>query len=188
VNLFEVLVLAVGLSMDAFAVAICKGLAMKKAEFKSALIVGLWFGGFQGLMPTIGYIIGKQFSSYIDRFDHWIAFVLLAIIGGNMIKESLSKDEEAVQGSLAFKVMLSMAVATSIDAMAAGVSFSFTETIVPIYLAAPMIALSTLLISMFGVKIGNVFGSKYKSKAELVGGCMLILLGLKMLLQGIGVM
>lgn len=184
----EIIVLAIGLSMDAFAVAICKGLAMNKVSFKSALIVGTWFGGFQALMPTIGYFIGKQFSNYIDKYDHWIAFFLLAIIGGNMIKESFSKEEEAVQGSLGFKVMLTMAVATSIDAMAAGVSFSFSGIVLPIYITVALIGLITLAFSMVGVTIGSVFGDRYKSRAELLGGIMLTLLGIKMLLEGLGIL
>lgn len=184
----EILVLAIGLSMDAFAVAICKGLAMNKVNFKSALIVGAWFGGFQALMPAIGYFIGRSFSSYIDKYDHWIAFILLAIIGINMIREAFSKDEEDVQGSLAFKVMLTMAIATSIDAMAAGVSFSFSGIVLPIYITVAIIGLITLAFSMVGVRIGSVFGDKYKSKAELAGGIMLVLLGIKMLLEGLGIM
>lgn len=187
-GIIELLVLAVGLSMDAFAVAICKGLAMEKTQLKSASIVGLWFGGFQALMPAIGYLIGKQFSSYIDKYDHWIAFILLLIIGGNMIRESFSKEEEVVQASLAFKVMFAMAVATSIDAMAAGVSFSFSGVVIPIYAAVALIGCITFLLSTLGVKIGSIFGNKYKSKAELVGGIMLVLLGLKMLLEGIGLL
>lgn len=186
-GVLDIIILAIGLSMDAFAVAICKGLAMKKVNFKSALIVGLWFGGFQAIMPTIGYFIGKQFSNYIDKYDHWIAFVLLAIIGINMIREAFSKEEEHVQSSLAFKVMLTMAVATSIDAMAAGVSFSFSGMVFPIYITVTIIGLITLMFSMAGVRIGSVFGDKYKSKAELVGGIILVFLGIRMLLEGLAV-
>lgn len=184
----EIIILAIGLSMDAFAVSICKGLAMNKTNVKSSLIVGIWFGGFQALMPAIGYLIGKSFSAYIDKYDHWIAFVLLAIIGINMIREAFSKEEEDVQGSLAFKVMLTMAIATSIDAMAAGVSFSFSGIALPIYITVVIIGLITLAFSMVGVRIGSVFGDKYKSKAELVGGVMLVLLGLKILLEGLGIL
>lgn len=185
--IIETLLLAIGLSMDAFAVAICKGLAMKKISFKNAFIVGIWFGGFQALMPTIGYIIGKQFEKYIDTFDHWIAFILLCIIGINMIREAFSKEEEEVECSLAFKVMFVMAVATSIDAMAAGISMSVSENILPIYIAVSMIGVTTCILSMIGVKIGNVFGTKYKSKAELCGGIILCGLGIKMLVEGLGI-
>lgn len=183
-NLFSLFLIALGLSMDAFAVAICKGLAMQKITIKKALIVGLWFGGFQGLMPAIGYLLGSQFESYIINIDHWIAFVLLFIIGGNMIKEALSKDEEPASESLAFKEMIVLALATSIDALAVGVTFAFLKVqIVP---AVLFIGVITFTLSSLGVKIGNIFGSRYKSKAELAGGIILILMGCKILLEHLG--
>ena len=189
-NLIEIVLLAVSLSMDAFAVALCKGLALKKINLKSCMIVGLWFGSFQGLMPLIGYLLGSTFADKITSIDHWIAFVLLAIIGGNMIKESLDKDEEKVDASLGFKTMLVMAIATSIDALAVGVSFAFTEFNPNwfVYIAFVMIAVITCILSAFGVKLGNIFGTKYKSKAEFAGGLILILLGLKILLEGLGIL
>ncbi len=183
-NLFSLFLIALGLSMDAFAVAICKGLAMQKITIKKALIVGIWFGGFQGLMPAVGYLLGTQFESYITNIDHWIAFVLLFIIGGNMIKEALSKDEEPASESLAFKEMLVLALATSIDALAVGVTFAFLKVqIVP---AVLFIGCITFVLSSIGVKIGNIFGSRYKSKAELAGGIILILMGGKILLEHLG--
>ena len=183
-NLFSLFLIALGLSMDAFAVAICKGLAMQKITIKKALIVGIWFGGFQGLMPAVGYLLGTQFESYITNIDHWIAFVLLFIIGGNMIKEALSKDEEPASESLAFKEMLVLALATSIDALAVGVTFAFLKVqIVP---AVLFIGCITFVLSSLGVKIGNIFGSRYKSKAELAGGIILILMGCKILLEHLG--
>lgn len=185
-NLFSLFLIAVGLSMDAFAVAICKGLAMKKITIKKALIVGLWFGGFQGLMPAIGYLLGTQFEKYITNIDHWIAFVLLFIIGGNMIKEALSKEEEKANDSLAFKEMLLLALATSIDALAVGVTFAFLK--VQIIPAVSFIGVITFTLSAIGVKIGNIFGSRYKSKAELAGGIILILMGCKILLEHLGIL
>ena len=185
-NLVSLFLIAVGLSMDAFAVSICKGLAMKKISIKKALIVGLWFGGFQGLMPAIGYVLGTQFESYITNIDHWIAFVLLFIIGGNMIKEALSKEEEEANDSLAFKEMLLLALATSIDALAVGVTFAFLK--VQIIPAVSFIGVITFTLSAIGVKIGNIFGSRYKSKAELAGGIILILMGCKILLEHLGIL
>lgn len=185
-NLFSLFLIAVGLSMDAFAVSICKGLAMKKITIKKALIVGLWFGGFQGLMPAIGYLLGTQFEKYITNIDHWIAFVLLFIIGGNMIKEALSKEEEEANDSLAFKEMLLLALATSIDALAVGVTFAFLK--VQIIPAVSFIGVITFTLSAIGVKIGNIFGSRYKSKAELTGGIILILMGCKILLEHLGIL
>ena len=183
-NLFSLFLIAVGLSMDAFAVSICKGLAMQKITIKKALIVGLWFGGFQALMPAIGYLLGSQFESYITNIDHWIAFVLLFIIGANMIKEALSKEEEPTSDSLAFKEMLLLALATSIDALAVGVTFAFLKVqIVP---AVLFIGVITFTLSALGVKIGNIFGCRYKSKAELAGGIILILMGCKILLEHLG--
>lgn len=188
-SIFEIILLGIGLSMDAFAVAVCKGLAMDKITVGKCSIVGLWFGFFQALMPFIGFWLGALFKEYIDRFDHWIAFVLLALIGVNMIKEALSKDEEGGSGgSLAFKVMLVMAIATSIDALAVGVTFAFLLSFSEMLFAILVIGVTTFLLSAVGVKIGSIFGVKYKSKAELVGGIILILLGIKILLEGLGVL
>ena len=185
-DIWTLLILAIGVSMDAFAVSICKGLAMKQIKFKHMLIVGLWFGGFQALMPLIGYFLGIQFETYITAYDHWIAFILLAFIGGNMIKEALSNEEETADASLAVKIMLVLAIATSIDALALGVTFAFLQ--VNIWEAVSFIGVVTFLFSVVGLKIGNVFGTKYKSKAEFVGGVILILLGIKILLEHLGIL
>jgi len=180
-DLLTLLTLAVGLAMDAFAVSICKGLAMREKVLKKGIIVGLWFGGFQALMPTIGFFLGTQFKDQITSIDHWIAFVLLGLIGINMVKEALSNDEEQADDSIAVKEMFMFAVATSIDALAVGITFAFLN--VHIVSAALMIGVCTFLISFVGVKIGNIFGTKYKSKAELAGGIILILLGFKILFE-----
>lgn len=182
-NLLELFLIAVGLSMDAFAVAVCKGLAMKTCTWKKSALVGLYFGVFQGGMPLIGYILGVQFQNVITSIDHWIAFILLGIIGGNMIRESRAKDDacEEADESLDVKTMVGLAIATSIDALAVGVTFAFLKVnIVP---AVSFIGSVTFLISVAGVKIGNLFGSKYKSKAELAGGMILILMGVKILVE-----
>lgn len=185
-GILELLILAVGLSMDAFAVSVCKGLSLGKIKLKHALTAGLWFGGFQALMPLIGYFLGVGFSELVSKFSHWIAFALLVIIGGNMIKEALGKDEEEnTDASMSPKNMLLLAIATSIDALAVGVTFAFLEVeIVP---AVSFIGVVTFLFSAVGVKIGSLFGTKYKSKAQIVGGVILILLGIKILLEGLGV-
>ncbi len=180
-DLLTLLTLAVGLAMDAFAVSICKGLAMREKVLKKGIIVGLWFGGFQALMPTIGFFLGTQFKDQITSIDHWIAFVLLGLIGINMVKEALSNGEEQADDSIAVKEMFMLAVATSIDALAVGITFAFLN--VHIVSAASMIGVCTFLISFAGVKIGNIFGTKYKSKAELAGGIILILLGFKILFE-----
>ena len=180
-DLLTLLTQAVGLAMDAFAVSICKGLAMREKVLKKGVIVGLWFGGFQALMPTIGFFLGTQFKDQITSIDHWIAFVLLGLIGINMVKEALSNDEEQADDSIAVKEMFMLAVATSIDALAVGITFAFLN--VHIVSAASMIGVCTFLISFVGVKIGNIFGTKYKSKAELAGGIILILLGFKILFE-----
>ena len=186
-GLLELFVVGAGLAMDAFAVSVCKGLSMRKMSIKSGCIVGGYFGFFQAMMPTIGFFLGVGFKDYIVAIDHWIAFVLLAIIGGNMIKESMESDcEECGDDDLSFKAMLPLAVATSIDALAVGVTFAFLN--VNIYLAAIIIGVTTFIISFAGVKIGNVFGLKYKSKAELAGGCILILMGLKILLEHLAIL
>ena len=180
-TLFELFVIAVGLSMDAFAVSICKGLSMQKMSWKKALVVGLYFGGFQAGMPLLGYFLGSRFQEKIMAFDHWIAFILLCLIGVNMIRESFSKEEEQTDASISFRSMVPLAVATSIDALAVGVTFAFLRVeIVP---AVSFIGIVTLLLSMAGVKAGNVFGSRYKSRAELVGGIILVLMGVKILIE-----
>ena len=226
-GLLELFILAIGLSMDAFAVSICKGLALPKINLKSAGIVGLWFGAFQALMPLIGYLLGVNFRSYIVSVDHWIAFVLLALIGANMIKEALSDDDEeeeveirnlkrgseegtigvcsldscsisptgqvalsrkdnGIKEILGFKTMFLLAVATSIDALAMGITFAFLNVnIIP---AISFIGVVTFTCSAIGVKIGNIFGLKYKSKAEIAGGVILILLGCKILIEHLGIL
>ncbi len=185
-SITEVLLLAAGLSMDAFATAVCKGLAMPKLKWNHMCIVGLWFGGFQMLMPLIGNLLGEAFAVYISSIGHWVAFVLLVIIGGNMIKEAAGGAESS-DGSLAFKSMLTMAVATSIDALAAGITFAFLiDSTAKLVMTAFVIGCTTFLFSAVGVKIGNMFGIKYKSKAELAGGIILILLGIKTLAEGLG--
>lgn len=185
-GILELLILAIGLSMDAFAVSVCKGLAMKKLEFKNMAIVGLWFGGFQALMPTIGYFLGVQFKNQITAIDHWIAFVLLGIIGVNMIKEACSKDdEEEVKANMDVKTMFMLAIATSIDALAVGITFAFLS--VNLVHAVTFIGITTFILSEVGVGIGNIFGTKYKAKAEIAGGIILILLGIKILLEHLGI-
>lgn len=188
----ELFLLAVGLSMDAFAVSVCKGLAMKKATLKAEATCGLWFGGFQALMPTIGFFLGALFADAIEAFDHWVAFALLAIIGINMLKEALEKKDESgdnpeKDADLSVKTMFLMAVATSIDALAVGISLAMVDN-VNIWLAAAFIGICTCLLSALGVKIGNVFGSRYEKKAELAGGVILTLLGVKILLEHLGVL
>lgn len=185
-NIFAILLLGIGLSMDAFAVSICKGLCMKKADIKGMAICGSWFGGFQGLMPMIGFFIGSLFAKAIEAFDHWVAFGLLALIGVNMIKESLTKEECTscdIEGAdMSVKTMFVMAVATSIDALAVGVSLSMAGN-VNIWFAAGCIAITTFILSAVGVKVGSIFGSKYEKKAEFLGGVILIILGIKILLE-----
>lgn len=185
-SLLTLFITAVGLSMDAFAVSVCKGLAMKKLSWKKAVIIGLWFGGFQALMPSIGFALGTRFERYVTAFDHWIAFVLLVFIGSNMIKEALSKEEDEANDSVDVKTMLLLALATSIDALAVGVTYAFLQVnIVP---AVSFIGIITFILSVIGVKIGNVFGLKYKAKAEIFGGAILIIMGLKILLEHLGLL
>lgn len=189
-GLIELLILAVGVSMDALAVAICKGLSQPKLKLRHCLIVGLWFGAFQALMPTIGWLLGSVFADLVYAIDHWIAFVLLAFIGGNMLRESLSKDEDEDECcecncSLAVGAMFVLAIATSIDALAVGVTLALLE--VNILAVVLSIGLCTFIISALGVKVGNVFGAKFKSKAEFLGGAVLVLMGLKILLEHLGV-
>lgn len=184
-GVWELLVLAVGVSMDAMAVSICKGLAMKKATLKNAMTCGLWFGGFQALMPLVGFFLGAIFADAIRAFDHWVAFFLLGIIGINMLKEAFEKgDSCSVQDAdLSFKTMLLMAIATSIDALAVGISLAMVLDVSKIFLAVLLIGLMTCSLSALGVKIGNVFGCKFEKKAQIAGGVILILLGTKILLE-----
>ena len=184
---YELLILAVGLAMDAFAVAVCKGLGTDKLQWKHLVIVGLWFGGFQALMPAVGYFLGATFEQYITAVDHWVAVILLSVIGSNMIKEAVTGEGECADASLGFKVMLTMAVATSIDALAVGVTFGLLPD-VNIVAAVSLIGVITFVMSAIGVKVGNVFGCRWKSRAELFGGIILILLGLKILLEHLGVL
>lgn len=184
-SLVELFVLAVGLSMDAFAVSICKGLSLGEIKPKYMCLAGVWFGGFQALMPLIGYFLGSFFTDMITKYAHWIAFVLLVLIGGNMIKEALSGEEE-VDACMDAKNMFLLAVATSIDALAVGVTFAFLQVaIVP---AVSFIGVITFVCSAIGVKIGSIFGSKYQSKAEFAGGIILILIGIKIVLSGVGIL
>lgn len=185
-GLFTLFIMAIGLSMDAFAVSICKGLAMEKISLKKMMIVGAWFGGFQALMPAAGYLLGSRFTDKITAIDHWIAFILLAYIGLSMIGEAVKCKDEKTNASLCFKEMLILAVATSIDALAVGVTFAFLS--VNILAAVSFIGIITFLCSMAGVKVGNVFGTKYKKKAELAGGLILIVLGVKILLEHLGIL
>ena len=186
-GLLELFLLAVGLSMDAFAVSVCKGLSTQKLQVKHYLIIGAWFGGFQALMPLIGYFLGSTFEKYITSVDHWVAFVLLALIGGNMLREGFSKEEENVNPSFSFKTMIVLAVATSIDALAVGITFALLPD-VNIAAAVSFIGATTFILSAIGLKVGHIFGTKYKSKAEIAGGIILILIGLKILLEHLGVL
>ncbi len=190
-GLGELLLLALGVSMDAFAVSICKGLAMKKATLKAGLTCGLWFGGFQALMPLIGFFLGALFADAIQAVDHWVAFILLAIIGFNMLKEAFEKEEccgcEEQNADLSVKTMFVMAVATSIDALAVGISLAMAGD-VNIFTAVLLIGGFTCAMSTIGVKVGNVFGSRFEKKAQLAGGLILVLLGLKILLEHLGVL
>lgn len=185
-GIIELIVLGIGLAMDAFAVAVCKGLSMSKMSWRKACIVGAYFGIFQAAMPLIGYLLGISFQDKIASIDHWIAFVLLGSIGINMIKEATSKDKESSNDSVKFKDMLILAIATSIDALAVGITFAFLK--VNILLAISLIGIITFVLSIIGVKIGNIFGDKYEKKAELAGGTILILLGIKILLEHLGIL
>ena len=184
-NILELFILAVGLSMDAFAVSICKGLSLGKIQKKHMAIAGAWFGGFQALMPLIGYFAGRFFAEKLTQYDHWVGFILLLFIGGSMIKESLCEEEES-NDAMDIKTMFLLAIATSIDALAVGVTFAFLK--VAIIPAVVFIGVVTFVCSAIGIKIGSIFGTKYKSKAELCGGIILILIGLKILLEGIGIL
>lgn len=180
-NFIEIFLIGISLAVDAFAVSICKGLSMKKYEVKKGLIIGIYFGIFQGIMPIIGYLLGTTFENLITSIDHWIAFVLLLTIGANMIREALSKYEETNNDKVDIKTMIPLAVATSIDALAIGITFAFLK--VNILTATIIITITTFILSIIGTKIGNKFGTKYKSKAEFIGGLILILMGIKILLE-----
>lgn len=191
VMFFTLLLMGVGLSMDAFAVSICKGLSMRKVNKKQCLVIGLFFGGFQALMPFIGWVLGSQFEQYITSIDHWIAFILLGLIGGKMVVEAIREKDEAVEVGkmdppLDLKEMFILAIATSIDALAVGITFAFLQ--VPIVEAISIIGITTFVISVIGVYVGNFFGNRYKKKAELAGGMILILIGLKILLEHLGIL
>lgn len=187
-SIWELLVLGIGLSMDAFAVSICKGLSTKKATLKQMGSCGLWFGGFQALMPLLGFLVGSLFAKAIESVDHWVAFVLLVFIGVNMLRESFSNEEENSDKNADFsaKTMFTMAVATSIDALAVGVSLAMAGN-VNIWIAILIIGVTTCLLSALGVKLGSVFGDKFEKKAQVAGGVILILIGLKILLEHLGV-
>ena len=189
-SIVELFLIGVGLSMDAFAVAVCQGLCMPKLNLRQGGVIALYFGGFQALMPLIGWFLGSQFAGYIQSFDHWVAFVLLALIGGNMVREALSPEEEetscAVNSKLDHKKLFMMAVATSIDALAIGVAFAFMDVL--ILPAVSLIGCTTFCLSLVGVVVGNFFGSRYKKRAELTGGVILVLLGVKILLEHLGIL
>lgn len=177
----EIFLIALGLAMDAFAVSICKGLAMKKVNFKKMLIIALYFGIFQALMPVIGYLLGASFEAIVTSIDHWIAFILLLFIGINMLREAFSKEEEKVTDDTGIKTMIVLAIATSIDALAVGISFAFLN--VNIVIASSLIGGITFIVSMIGVVLGNKFGDKYRKNAEIFGGVILIIIGIKILLE-----
>ncbi len=184
-DVLSILLIGIGLAMDAFAVAVCKGMAMRKPGVKAIVVIGLWFGVFQAVMPAIGYFLGSSFYSYISDYDHWIAFVLLALIGANMIREAMSGEDEGVDGSIGMRTMLVLAIATSIDALAVGISLAMTGD--GIAVPAVIIGVVTFLISAFGVKAGSLFGDRFGSKAEVLGGIILIVIGLRILLEHLGV-
>ena len=184
-GIIELILLSMGLGMDAFSVSICKGISMKKMNWKKAFIIGLYFGGFQAIMPIIGHILGSTFENIIINFDHWVAFFLLATIGGNMIKESFSKESDSFCEDVNFKTMIILAIATSIDALAVGITFPLLN--VNIFLATIFIGVITFILSIIGVKVGNKFGDKYENKAEFIGGVILILLGVKILLEHLSI-
>jgi len=181
-SIIEIALIGVGLAMDAFAVSICKGLAMRRMNYKKAIIIAAFFGVFQALMPALGYVLGTTFANKIAAIDHWIAFILLALIGANMIKEALSRDDDECQDdSLRLGDLIMLSIATSIDALAVGITFAFFN--VSLLLSVSMIGIITFIICVIGVKVGNVFGEKYKSKAELAGGLILIVMGAKILID-----
>ena len=185
-KLYEIILIGVGLAMDAFAVSICKGLSMKKINWKSTIIIAIYFGLFQAIMPIFGYLLGSSFSVIVQKIDHWIAFVLLTIIGGNMIRESRDDEDEKRNDKVDFKTMILLAIATSIDALAVGVTFAFFE--VNIFISSIIIGIITLILSFLGVIIGNRFGDEFQNKAEFSGGIILIFIGLKILLEHLGIL
>ena len=185
-GIIEIILISISLAMDAFAVSICKGLSMKNMNWKKAIIIGLYFGIFQALMPTIGYFLGISFKSLVTSIDHWIVFILLLFIGGDMIKESFSKEDSNTNDDIRFKVMIILAIATSIDALAVGITFAFLNT--NIIFTFSLIGIITFILSVIGVKIGNKFGNKYENKAQFTGGLILILIGLKILLEHLNIL
>lgn len=184
-GILEIFLIGIGLSMDAFAVSVCKGLSMKKLDWKKAIIIALYFGVFQAVMPVIGYLLGTTFESLVTQVDHWIAFILLGIIGANMIKEALGKESENSNDKVDFKTMIVLAIATSIDALAVGITFAFLKT--KLLSSVAIIGVITFVLSLLGVKIGNKFGDKYEKKAEFLGGVILILIGVKILIEHLGI-
>lgn len=184
-GVLEILLIGISLAMDAFAVSICKGLSMKKMDLKKTIIIAIYFGAFQALMPVVGYFLGSTFSELVSSIDHWIAFALLSIIGGNMIKESFYDEEDKRNDKVDFKTMIVLAIATSIDALAVGITFAFLKT--NIIFSASLIGIITFFMSILGVKIGNIFGDKFQNKAEFTGGTILILIGIKILLEHLGI-
>ena len=184
-KLYEIFLISIGLAMDAFAVSICKGLSMKKINWKSTIIIAIYFGLFQAIMPVFGYLLGSSFSVIVQKLDHWIAFILLAIIGGNMIKESKDDETEKRNDKVDFKTMILLAIATSIDALAVGITFAFFK--VNIVVSITIIGIITFILSFIGVIIGNKFGDKFQNKAEFIGGMILIIIGLKILLEHLGI-
>ena len=184
-GILEIILLGIGLAMDAFAVSICKGLSMKRMNWKNAMIIAFYFGVFQAIMPAIGYFLGTTFESFVTAIDHWIAFILLSFIGGNMIKESFNSEDEDKNDRVDFKTMIVLAIATSIDALAVGITFAFFD--VNVIVAVSIIGVITFFISLLGVKVGNKFGDKYQNKAELMGGILLVLLGIKILVEHLNI-
>lgn len=187
-SVFELILVAISLSMDAFAVAVCKGLSMKKVDRRYTVVIALFFGAFQAFMPLIGYFLGSRFEHYITSVDHWIAFILLALIGGGMIKESREKTEEETFGGIKIKELFLLAIATSIDALAVGIAFACTSLPMTIVPSVLLIGITTFLLTALGVWVGNRFGERYRSRAELTGGIILIAIGLKILLQDLGIL
>ena len=181
----EVLLISIGLAMDAFAVSICKGLSMKTMDWKKAIIIGIYFGMFQALMPVLGYFLGVGFENLVTKIDHWVAFILLVLIGASMLKEAFSENPEEHDDSIKFKTMAILGIATSIDALAVGITFAFLQ--VNMMLATIIIGVITFIICVIGVKIGNKFGDKYERKAEVVGGAILIFMGIKILLEHLAI-
>ena len=183
-SIIELLILSIALAMDAFAVSVCKGLSLKEIKVKHLALAGIWFGGFQALMPVMGYFCGSKFADKVDKYDHWIAFIILSLIGASMIKES-GGDEEEVNSNMDVKTMFFLAVATSIDALTVGITFAFLD--VNIFMAVMFIGIITFVISAVGIEIGSIFGDKYKSRAEMLGGGVLIIIGIKTLLTGLSI-